>query len=225
MSDFAYGQMQPDDSDTELNAAAFICRQIIARLDTMKLVQVMAVHPGDGSPPTAGTVDVQPLVNQIDGAGFPVQHGTVYGLKYFRMQGGPWAIICDPAVNDYGYVVCADRDSSLVVKNNGGQQNPGSWRRYNIADGVYVGGLLNPVPAAWIWLKDDGTLQMTDKQGNVLQTSSSGFALTGNLAVAGLITATGNITAGKGGADQVGLQTHEHPTAAVGSPSPPTPGT
>ena len=37
--------------------------------------------------------------------------------------------------------------------------------------------------------------------------------------------ATGNITAGHGGGDSVGLQTHEHPTAAAGAPSPPTPGT
>ncbi len=241
-SSFGYGQLGPDDGAEELNAIAFVCRQLIERLDTMKLVQVQAVHPGSGSPPAAGTVDVLPLVSQIDGNGYPVKHGTVYGLPYFRMQGGPWAIVCDPAVNDYGYIVCADRDSSLVVKTPG-QQNPGSRRRYNMADGVYVGGILNPVPAAWVWLKSDGTLQISDKQGNVLQTSSSGFALTGNvmvtgtltatkletgedgLTVTGNITATGSITAGQGGADQVGLQTHEHPTAATGSPSPPTPGT
>ena len=119
----------------------------------------------------------------------------------------------------------------------------GRRRRYNLADGVYVGGLLNAVPAATLWLKTDGTLNLTDAKGNVLSTSSSGFVFTGNvevngtlkvddletgsdgLNVTGAITATGNITAGYGGADQVGVQTHEHPTAATGSPSPPTPGT
>jgi len=241
-SSFGYGQLGPDDGATDLQAIVFVCRQLIERLDTMKLVQVQAVHPGSGTPPAAGTVDVLPLVSQIDGNGFPVKHGTIYGLQYFRMQGGPWAIIIDPAVNDYGYVVCADRDSSLVVKNPG-QQNPGSRRRYNVADGIYVGGVLNAVPAATIWLKSDGTFVIADKPGNVIQSSSSGIAITGNvkvtgtleatklqtddagLTVTGNISATGTIVAGKGGADQVGLQTHEHPTAATGSPSPPTPGT
>ena len=241
-SNFGYSQATPDDSSDDLNVITFICRQMIERLDTMKLVQVKAVHPGSGSPPAVGTVDVLPLVSQIDGNGFPVKHGTVYGLPYFRLQGGSWTIIIDPAVNDYGYVVCADRDSSLVVKTPG-QQNPGSRRRYNVADGIFVGGILNVVSVATIWLKDDGTFVITDKPGNVIQSSSSGIAITGNvkvtgtleatklqtddqgLTVTGNITATGTITAGQGGADQVGLQTHNHPTAATGPPSPPTPGT
>lgn len=47
----------------------------------------------------------------------------------------------------------------------------------------------------------------------------------GTLAITGNITATGEITRGYGGSDQVTLGQHEHPTAATGSPSPPTPGT
>jgi len=221
MSDFAYGQMQPEDTSSELNATIFICKQLIAQINVMKLVQVVSISPGAGSPPAAGTMSVQPLVSQLDGQGFPVPHGVVNGIKYFRIQGGQWAVICDPAVGDVGYVICADRDSSLVAKNGGGQQNPGSRRKYNIADGVYVGGVLNAVPTAYIWLKTDGTFQMVDGKGNMLETSSSGFALTGDMAVTGNITATGSIKSGFGGADQVGLQTHTHP----GNNQPPTPGT
>lgn len=55
--------------------------------------------------------------------------------------------------------------------------------------------------------------------------SASGIALNGNVTITGALTATGAITAGYGGADQVGLQTHTHPTAATGSPSSPTAGT
>lgn len=241
-SDFGYSQGTPDDCSDDLNVAAFICQQLIELLNTMKLVKVVAVHPGSGSPPAPGTVDVQLLVSQIDGGGYATPQGTVNGLPCWRFQFGKWAIIADPEVGDYGYVVCADRDSSNVVKTPG-QAAPGSRRRYNIADGVYIGGLLNAVPAATLWLKTDGTLNLTDAKGNVLSTSSSGFVFTGDvevngtlkvddletgsdgLNVTGAITATGNITAGYGGADQVGVQTHEHPTAATGSPSPPTPGT
>jgi hypothetical protein len=41
----------------------------------------------------------------------------------------------------------------------------------------------------------------------------------------GNLDTPGTVTAGVGGADQVGLQTHKHPTAATGPASAPTPGT
>ena len=230
-SSFGYGQLSPDDTDSDLNATIFVCRQLIARIDTMKLVQVQAVHPGSGSPPAAGTVDVLPLVSQIDGNGYPVKHGTAFGLPYFRLQGGPWAVICDPAVNDIGYVVCADRDSSLVVK-NGSQQNPGSRRRHNIADGVYVGGILNAVPSATVWLKGDGTLDIVDKNNNSIQTTSSGI----NLGVGGTtilaLTSTGatfnvKVTAtdfSDGSVTSYKVHTHSGVTTGGGTSGPPVPG-
>lgn len=233
-----YGQQQPDDVSTDLAVILFACRKLIERLDTMKLVQVKAVNPGQGTPPAAGTVDVLPLVNQIDGGGFAVQHGVVHGIPYWRLQGGKWAVVVDPTVGDIGYVVCADRDSSSVVSTQA-QANPGSRRKYHVSDGIYMGGCLNAAATQYVWLKSDGTLNITDANGNVLQTSASGFVFTGNvkvngtlqatqlqtdddgLTVTGNISATGTITAGLGGADQVGLQTHTHPANG----SPPTPGT
>ena len=132
-SGFGYGQMFPDDVGTEGATIAFICRQLIQQLNIMKLVKVMAVHPGSGTPPGPGTVDVQPLVSQIDGNGYATPHGTVNGIPVWRLQAGPWAIIADPAVGDIGYVVCADRDISNVTRNAGavqGPYNPGSRRQY-----------------------------------------------------------------------------------------------
>ena len=218
------GQQDPEDSNSEFWVISFIVRQIMAQLETMLPVQVVTFHAGSGSPPAPGTVDVQLLVSQVDGAGNAVPQGIVYGVSCFRLQGGPWAIVIDPAANDFGFLIAASRDVSNVVKNPG-IQGPGSSRKYRYSDGTYLGGALNQVPKATIWGKSDGTLNITDAKGNVLQTSSSGFAMTGNLAVTGNITATGTIIAGNGTADQVGLQTHEHPTAGSGAPSPPTPGT
>lgn len=180
MSDaqYGYGQLQPSDYTNEQNLFLFLARQLINRLEIMKLVKVAAVHPGAGSPPALGTVDVIPLVNQIDYNGYPIKHGTVSGLQYWRFQFGPWAIVADPAVGDIGYVICADRDSSLVLKSPGTQANPGSRRKYSISDGIYVGGIANAVPTSWFWLKGDGTLQFQDAKGNMLQTSSAGFVWT-----------------------------------------------
>ena len=64
---FGYGQEIPNDSGSDFGAVAFVCRQLIAQISTMKLVKVVAVNGGGVNP--AGTVDVQPLVSQIDGNG------------------------------------------------------------------------------------------------------------------------------------------------------------
>jgi hypothetical protein len=64
-------------------------------------------------------------------------------------------------------------------------------------------------------------------QGAIVHLSAAGIGLTGNVAHAGNYTLTGNLSvtgsviAGAGGADQVGLQTHKHPS----NNTPPTPNT
>ena len=234
-SSFGYGQQTPNDSADDFNSIAFLVRQFIAQMDTMKLVQVMAVH-SNGALAAAGTVDVMPLVNQLDGNGNPTPHGTVFGIPWFRLQGGLNAIICDPQVNDVGHVVCSDRDISNV-KSTKKQANPGSLRKYDIADGVYVGGVLMPAPTAYIAFLPTG-IKIVDANGNSAVMSATGIVLTpasgqpvtveGNLIVSGnlqlggtleavaggtyaaAIKTTGNVIAGFGTGDSVGLMTHTH---------------
>ena len=85
-----YGQQIPEDSNSLLSGVAFLVRQMLAQMDTMKLVQVVAVYGGAGAIAAAGTVDVLLLVNQIDGATPPnsTPSGTVYGIPWSRVAGG-----------------------------------------------------------------------------------------------------------------------------------------
>lgn len=203
------GQQQPEDSNSDFWVISFIVSQMIAQLETMLPVQVVAVHPGSGSPPAAGTVDVQLLVSLLDGSGNAVQQGTVYGCPYFRLQGGPWAIVIDPAANDFGYIIGASRDISNVIKNPS-IQNPGSYRKYSYSDGIYMGGCLNAVPAATVYLKSDGTFEISDQPGNLIQSSSGGIAVT---------------TAGGGDFTVNGISVTKHThavTTAPGETGPPT---
>lgn len=224
------GQQDPATSSSDFTVACFIVRQMMAQMDTMKLVQVKAVHGGGGAIARAGTVDVLPLVSLIDGAANATPQGTVYGIPWWRLQGGGAAVICDPKVGDIGYVVVADRDISnvkaAVADGKPPQTNPGSFRKYSVADGIYVGGCLNDIPSQYIVFSDTG-VQIVDGKGNVLKMSASGFEITpagGILKVNGTVQATAAVIAGFGGPDQVGLQTHNHPTAPTGPVSPPTPG-
>lgn len=146
------GQVGIFDANNEFNRNAFQTRQMFGRLSTTKLCKIMAITPGkdskDNMAGQAGTVDVQIITKQMDGEGNTTAHGTVYGLPYVRHQNGQHAIIMDPVVGDIGPMHIADRDISSNIKNRG-EANPGSNRRFNPSDGVYLGGVLNATPTTY----------------------------------------------------------------------------
>jgi hypothetical protein len=141
------GTMDVGSLSHEYNLLSFIVQQHIGQMATIELVQVKAVH-GGGVAPT-GTVDVQPMVNQIDGAGNPTPHGVIYGVPYFRIQGGTTAVINDPLVGDIGLCAFSSRDISKV-KSTGAVANPGSFARFDWADGLYFGAFLGKAPTSYV---------------------------------------------------------------------------
>lgn len=225
-----YGQMGPFDWGDRHNTTAFLVRQALGRIATVRLVVVKAVHAGAGTPPVAGTVDVQPLVNQVDGGGNATPHGTVYGLPYLRMGAGTTAVIVEPVAGDIGLCLVCDRDISSALKAKA-PSSPGSQRRFSLADGVYLGALAAAAPDRYVQFTADG-IKLADKNGHVLEMKADGTHVTGDFFVTGKITADGDVNskaavvAGLGGADQISLQTHKHGTGtpAAGT-SVPTPGT
>jgi hypothetical protein len=68
-----------------------------------------------------------------------------------------------------------------------------------------------------------GGATFTIKNGEITATATM-FKVNGNLAVTGDVDAQGTVTGGEIVAKNIALSTHTHPTAAPGSPSPPTPG-
>lgn len=156
-----YGQFDPSDGASDYSKYAFVMAQILGRISTIRVVKVIAVS-NDGEVSPVGTVDVQPLVNQLDGVGNATPHGVVFGVPYFRLQGGANAIIIDPIVGDLGFMVVSDRDIS-AVKAAKAQANPGSRRRFDLADGIYVGGILNGTPERYIRFNENS---ISAKVGN-----------------------------------------------------------
>jgi hypothetical protein len=183
------------------NAIVFTIQQILAGVATSMLVQVKSVTPGSGLLP--GVVSVQPMVNQVGGDGNPVPHGTIYNIPFMRLQGGTSAIIMDPVVNDIGLAVFASRDISSV-KANKAVSNPGSRRRFDMADGLYFGGFLNGAPTEYVQMLNGGGINIVTPATLTFQASNATLDADGNLAV------IGDVTAGDGGADSVTLQNHTH---------------
>lgn len=142
------GAQELNASSSEFNAQSFLIQSALARVRTMTVVKVVGVTNAGGLAAT-GFVDIQPLVNQVDGAGNAVPHGTIFKCPYIRMQGGANAIILDPQVGDIGWAGFADRDISSVTANQA-QSNPGSRRMFDMADGVYIGAILNGVPTQYV---------------------------------------------------------------------------
>lgn len=217
------GRQEPTSSTSAFNATAFLIQQMLGMVSTATLVQIKAVT-NDGGVSSIGQVDVLPLVNLVDGSGNSSPHGTIFGLNYVRVQGGQNAVILDPQVGDIGVALFADRDISAVIAAEG-QANPGSRRRFSMADGIYLFSVVASAPQQYVRFYDGGII-IQDVNGNTINMGAAGVVINGlKIDADGNLTTAGSIQAGTGTGDAVGLQTHKHPTAAVGVPSAPTPGT
>lgn len=147
----------------DFTAIMYMIERVLAKVSTATLVQVKSVTT-TGQVAAVGQVDVVPLVNMIDGIGTNYKHGPIHNLAYFRLQGGSKAVIMDPKANDIGVAVFADRDISAVKKNKK-QSQPGSFRRFDMADGLFFPCFLGAAPTSYVQFKDDGSIVVSPDNG------------------------------------------------------------
>jgi hypothetical protein len=184
------GNADPTTLLDQFNALTFIAKQVISGAWTITLAQVKSVTNA-GEVKETGTVSLQPLVNQVDGQGNATPHGTISNAIYFRYGCKDGAIICDPVVDDIGIMLSASRDISSV-KANKAQANPGSSRRFDPADSIYLGAVLSAAPGQSIAFTSTG-IKIADKNGNAIQLKEGGIFITGNVVVQGNLQLSGNI--------------------------------
>jgi hypothetical protein len=180
------GAEKSGDGSNPFNASQFQIDRTVAQIGVAVPVKVVRapydkngndITPGSAVP--IGYLDVLPLVNQLDGYEQPVKHGTVYHVSYFRYQGGNGAFITDPVKGDIGKMILSDKDTS-VVKATDGQANPGSGRRFSMADGTYFGCPQAGAPLQYFaWLTSG--FKIIDKFGNSIQGTSTGVLINGFL--------------------------------------------
>ena len=148
------GSLYPSDLTGDFNALRYLAVSLLSEMETATLVKVVSCSNSGGVSPV-GTVQVQPLVNQLDGQNRPIPQPQLYDVPYFRIQGGSNAIIIDPEPGDLGICVFASRDISTVKKAKG-QASPGSQRKYDLGDAIYIGGVLNGSPTQYIQFNSSG---------------------------------------------------------------------
>lgn len=171
-------QASPNTGGSEFNVQVFLIQQLLAKANIATLVRVVAVSNDDEISPV-GTVDVVILVNQVDGAGNSVPHVPVYGLPYFRLQGGHNAIVLDPKVGDIGVAVFAHSDLSRV-KATKAEANPATARRNSVSDGLYFGGVLNGSPVQYVRFRIDG-IDLVDINENFIKMNGTGITVNGTV--------------------------------------------
>jgi len=193
------GSQNTTDRTSDFNAHSFLIKQLISKVHTCALVKILGVVSGTGINPV-GFVTVQPLVNQIDGYGNPVETAILNNVPFFRLQGGTNAVILDPQVGDIGMALFTMRDSS-TAKNTRGTASPGSRRRYSLSDGFYIGGWINGTPTQYVQFTPTGIAVTAT---NTVTINAPTTTVYGNLLV------TGDVTAGSQGNDSVSLQNHIH---------------
>lgn len=172
----AYGQMQPEDAASEFSKHNFLIERRLARVRTIITVKVISCTNTGGLSPI-GTVSVQPTTNMMDGAGNATKHGVINNVPYLRIQGGGNAVINDPQPGDYGICAICDRDISSVAANSGAISNPGSWRRFDMADAVYLFSFAAQAPTQYVQFNADG-VTISDANGNLIQMLSAGITVT-----------------------------------------------
>ena len=218
----SYGQQNPNTLANEFNAMAFLVQQAMLRMQTVTLVKVVAVH-GAGVVPV-GTVDVQPMVNQMTGNRQSVPHATVFGIPFFRLQGGSNAVICDPQPGDIGLCGFASRDIS-VVKSTKAPANPGSFRAFDYSDGLYIGGFLNIAPTQYLQFDNSTGVTLVSSvkvkiQAPVIELDGT-TSLTINTPNLSFAPTAGSVTIGAAGASVTiagkPFLTHGHTGVTTGS--------
>ena len=212
-----YGQEKYSSANSLEGSIAFMIEQIMNRVNVCTPVQIVDVHT-EGPFGVVGTVDVKPLIDQQTVLGELVEHTVIYGIPYIRLQGGASAFIADPVVGDLGICIFADRDISSF-KETGLEGVPPTFRTYDMADGIYIGGWNRNIdPVRYVAVNVEGITEQAGPSGVLTQdalniiTTVTGlwnqilnnvtvqaqaftitvpeFAIQGNLSVSGIVHCT-----------------------------------
>ncbi len=184
--DIADGGSSHNSERLHINAAQDERRHVV-------IVRVQKVYGGgvDAAP----TVDVQPLINQVDGLGSPTNHAPIYGLPVSRVHSGSGAIISDPVAGDDYILSIPDRDISKYL-NSGQQSSPDSKRRGSLSDGILHHAVRSPKPTQYLFFKPAGGYVLADSAGGTIETFPNSKTVTVTPPSGGKVILGGNGTDG-----------------------------
>ena len=200
---------------SEFSALSFMMEQMIKGIvNTAIPVRVdSCTKPGVGG--AAGYVSATPLVMQRGADGKGLQPVSLPQLPYIRLSASTAAIVIDPQPGDVGFAVFAQQDISNLKAGSSDPVQAGSFRTFDMSDGVFIPAILGVTPTTFVHLDPEtgeitikaptkitieapaielkGALQMGNSTGSG---TGDTMKITGNLDVTGSVKTDGNVTAG-----------------------------
>lgn len=178
------------------NALDFFTDQKLKSIFTCDIVKVINVDEK--------SVDVQPLVYQVNGDNEIMKQEPIYGVPYCRQQAGMNGIILKPQVGDLGVVVYARRDISSVIS-SGGENVPDTRRFLSENDAIYLCSIAS----------------IMSQPTRFIEFTESGISITPNtkLTINGDVEVTGTVTAQDCISGTISGKTHTHTGVTTGGGS------
>ena len=142
-------------SASEYNALSFMVEQAIkGMVNTAIPVRVdSCTKPGPNG--AAGYVSATPLVQQRGADGNSLMPVSLPQLPFFRLQCGTAAVVLDPQPGDVGLAVFSQQDASNLEAGKTEPVQAGSFRCFDMSDGIYIGGILGKTPTVYVELEQD----------------------------------------------------------------------
>ena len=202
----------PADYASEIGKLKFVINSALAGLKVAMPVKVISVSNSGGLSPI-GTVNVQPMVSMLDGSGEAWPHGIIHNVPYMRIQGGANGIILDPAIGDIGIATVCDRDIS-TVQNTGKVSIPGSLRKHDMSDMVYLMTIIGAAPTQYVQFNSTGINIVSPVAVTI---TAPAINTNGTWNHTGTLTATGDII---GAGTHLHIHTHPDPQGGnTGAPN------
>lgn len=145
-----YSNATLDTPSSEFNILSFLIESVLnQQLNTALPVRVdSCTKPGTGG--AAGYVSATPLICQRGSDGRALPPVSIPKLPFFRLQCGTAAVVIDPQPGDVGLAVFAQKDCSTLQAGKTEPEVAGSFRRFDMSDGFYIGGFLGVPPETFI---------------------------------------------------------------------------
>jgi hypothetical protein len=190
-------------------------------------------YPSTGQNTVVAVPGIMQQVLQDDGTWLAEPMPPHNDVPVHYLGGGGFHFTHPIAQGDEGILLYQARCIDSWWQNGGIQPRPdyGQSRMHDLSDAIFIPTRLSNKNILTDIDQTAAQLRSTDGTSNLTMLPDGGgfrFVTPGGATIidgSGNFTTTGEITRGQGGADQVTLGQHKHPTAPTGAPSSPTPGT
>lgn len=148
--------LSPEAQTDDYNSIRYIIESVIdSEVKTIDLVRVTGINDD-------GTINVIPVVQTVSAGNEPIPVININHIRYIRWQAGTNAIKMIPKIGDVGLFCICKKDIS-----NAENGLVGSFRQWNVQDGIYLGGIFNLNQQPTTYVEINGDINITGANVNI----------------------------------------------------------